>query len=194
GAEAAGIDRLAELVAAADVVVSATSSSGHLITAADVDGDRRRVLIDLAVPRDIDPAVAGLPGQTLVDVDGLEQTVRRNIRLREGEAERGREVVAEHAVAFRVWLCGLEAVPAITSLRGLAEQIRTTELDRARGKWEGMTDHDLERLDRLTRGMLQKLLHRPTVRLKELAAEDGCEAYADAVSDLFGLDAGPPPR
>ena len=194
GARAAGIERLSELVATADVVVCATASPAQLIGVSDVPAGRRRVLIDLAVPRDIDPAVGDLPGQTLIDVDGLEGAVRETIRLRRGELDRGRAVVAVHAASFRAWLAGLEAVPAIRSLRALAEQIRTAELDRARSRWEGMTDHDLERLDRLTRGMLQKLLHRPTVRLKELAAEDGVGQYADAVRDLFGLDRPSPPR
>lgn len=188
GGRSAGLDALAELLAGADVVVAATSASGYLIGPGDVADGRRRVLIDLAVPRDVNPAVGELPGQTLVDVDGLEQTVQRNIRLRVAEADRVRELVDRHAEAFWAWLCGLEAVPAITSLRALAEQIRTSELDRARDKWEGLTEHDRERLDLLTRGMLQKLLHRPTVRLKQAAAEDGFAAYADAVADLFGLD------
>jgi glutamyl-tRNA reductase len=186
---ASGLDALPGLIAGADVVVAATTAPGFLIGPALVPAGRRRVLIDLAVPRDIDPAVADVPGQTLVDVDGLEQTVRRNIRLREAEAGRVRELVDAHAGAFWAWLCGLEAVPAITSLRALAERIRTEELDRARDKWEGMTEHDRARLDQVTRGMLAKLLHRPTVRLKQAAAEDdGFDAYADAVADLFGLD------
>ena len=185
---AAGLAALPGLIAASDVVVAATAAPSFLIRADDVPANRRRVLIDLAVPRDIDPSVAALAGQTLVDVDGLEQTVRHNIRLREAEAGRVHELVDAHAEAFWAWLCGLEAVPAITSLRALAERIRTGELDRARDKWEGMTEHDRERLDQITRGMLAKLLHRPTVRLKQAATEDGFDAYADAVADLFGLD------
>ena len=87
---------------------------------------------------------------------------------------------------FRSWLAALE-VMAITSLRALAEQIRLAELERAEGRWENMSEADRARLDALTRSMLQKLLHRPTVRLKELAAESGSAPYAEAMAELFGL-------
>jgi glutamyl-tRNA reductase len=183
---------LAQAADAADAVVSSTLSQGHVIDAGMLSAGRPRVLVDLALPRDIDPAVAGIPGVTVVNVDDIEQEVRRNIALREGEAQRAREIVAEEAEEFRRWLASLEVVPAIASLREQAEQIRTAELARMAGRWEGLTDADRERLDVLTRGMLNKLLHRPTVRLKELAATGDERQYAEAVSDLFGLEPAAP--
>ncbi len=113
--------------------------------------------------------------------------VARTISLRQGEADRGRELVAGHAVTFRDWMAALEVVPAITSLRAHAERIRLAELDRAR--LGDLSPAERERLDALTRGIVNKLLHRPTVRLKQLAAEDESGPYADAVTELFGLAA-----
>jgi glutamyl-tRNA reductase len=159
-----------------------------VVTRGHIAGERPRVLVDLALPRDIDPACGELPGVTLVNVDDLEQEVRRNISFREGEADLGRAIVTAEAASFRAWLAAQDVIPAITSLRALAEEIRTGELDRMAGRWEGLTAQDRERLDVLTRSMLNKLLHRPTVRLKELAAEGGEHGYAEAMSDLFGLE------
>jgi glutamyl-tRNA reductase len=178
---------LAAAIDGADVVVGSTASPEPVIRAADVRPGRRRVLVDLAVPRDIEPATAAVPGVTLVNVDDLEATVQANIRIRRGEAERAEAIVNEEAAEFGRWLAALGVVPAITSLRALAEQIRTAELERVAPKWESLTPHDRARLDRVTQVMVNKLLHRPTVRLKELAAEDDSDDYARAVTELFGL-------
>jgi glutamyl-tRNA reductase len=194
GGRPAGLDELPQAVADADVVVSSTLSEHYLVRPEMLTPGRRRVLVDLALPRDIDPACGEVAGVTLVNVDDLEEDVRRNISLREGEASRAREIVGEEASSFRRWMAALEVVPAITSLRALAEDIRRSELQRMDGRWESLSPHDRERLDQVTRSMLNKLLHRPTVRLKELAAEGGENGYAEAVSELFGLEPAKPAR
>jgi glutamyl-tRNA reductase len=130
--------------------------------------------------------VAGVDGATLVNLDDLEEIVLRNIGLRQNETEQAYAIVREQAGRFRSWLAALEVVPAITELRAQAEQIRRSELERMDGRWEHLTAGDRERLDQLTRSMLNKLLHRPTVRLKELA-EEGDAAQLAALSELFGL-------
>jgi glutamyl-tRNA reductase len=186
GGSAVRMDELPAAVAAADVVVSSTSSAEPVLRAADMPAGRR-VLIDLAIPFDIEPAAGDLDGVALFHVDDLEDTVRRTIARREGESGHALKIVAEHAEEFRSWMAALEVVPAITSLRALAEQIRVAELERAEGRWENLTDADRARLDALTRSMLQKLLHRPTVRLKELAAQRDSAPYAEAMAELFGL-------
>jgi glutamyl-tRNA reductase len=180
------LDELAAAVARADVVVSSTLSDEYLIRAADVPPGRR-VLVDLALPRDVDPAAADVPGVTLVNLDDLEETVLRNIGLRRVEAEQAYAIVAEQAAEFRRWLAALEVVPAIRQLRAFAEQIRRDELARMDGRWENLSDADRERLDQLTQSMLNKLLHRPTVRLKELAAENADAPHVETVTELFGL-------
>jgi len=183
--EVVPFDQLPAAVAAADVVISSTLSEGYVIAAGDVPRGRR-VLVDLALPRDIDPAAGAVQGATLVNLDDLEETVRRNIGIRRSEADRAYAIVAEQADGFRRWLAALEVVPAITQLRALAEQIRIAELERMEGRWEHLSAADRERLDQLTRSMLNKLLHRPTVRLK-LAAEQGEPAHVAVVNELFGL-------
>jgi glutamyl-tRNA reductase len=186
GGRAVAFGDLSAAIATADVVVTSTSSPERIIAAADVPPGRR-ILVDLAVPRDIDPAVAGVDGAALHTIDDLEAVVERTISLRHGEADRAREIVAAHAAGFRDWMAALEVVPAITSLRAHAERIRVAELERAR--LGGLSDAERERVDAVTRGIVNKLLHRPTVRLKQLAAEDGSAPYAEAVTELFGLAA-----
>jgi glutamyl-tRNA reductase len=180
------LDDLPRAVAEADVVVSSTLSDEYLIRASDVPPGRR-VLVDLALPRDIDPAVAEVDGVTLVNLDDLEETVLRNIGLRQVEAEQAYAIVAEQVAEFRRWLAALEVVPAIRQLRAYAEQIRRDELARMDGRWESLSDADRERIDQLTRSMLNKLLHRPTVRLKELAAENADAPHVETMTELFGL-------
>jgi glutamyl-tRNA reductase len=187
-------EQLGAAASAADVVVCSTLSPGHVLEPGMLEGNRPRVLVDLALPRDIDPRLGDLPGVTLVNVDDLEGAVRRNISLREGEMERAQEIVGEETEQFRRWVAGLEVVPAIASLRAQAEGIRTAELARMAGRWEGMTPADRERLETLTSSMLNKLLHRPTVRLKELAATGEEGPYADAMLELFGLEPSAPAR
>ncbi len=186
GGRAVELTGLREVIAAASVVVASTASPEPIIRPADVPAGRR-VLIDLAVPRDIDPAVAEVEGASLHTIDDLESVVSRTISLRHGEAEQAREIVAAHSSAFRDWMAALEVVPAITSLRAHAERIRVTELERAR--LGDLSPAERARLDALTQRIVNKLLHRPTVRLKELAAEDESGPYAEAVTELFGLAA-----
>jgi glutamyl-tRNA reductase len=191
GGRAIAWDDLARAADEADVVVSSTAAPGFVITAADLTPGRRRMLIDLAVPRDVDPAAAEVAGTTIVDLDGLETAVRRTLELRRGESGRARAIVAEQAAEFRDWMAALRVVPAITSLRDHAERIRAEELRRMEPRWDTLSPADRQRLEAVTRTMLNKLLHEPTVRLKELAAADRSGPYADAVTELFGLAAGP---
>ena len=183
GGTAVTMDRLQQELQAADVVVSATHAP-HYLVSPELVGDRsgRPLLaIDLAVPRDIDPAVRALPGVALYDIDALEAVVARNRSAREGEAVAGEEIVAARAAEFQRWFTSLDVVPAITGLRALAETIRREELDRVSGRFENLTPRDRAVLEQLTRSIVNKLLHEPTVRMK-----DGPE-FAQTVRDLFDL-------
>jgi glutamyl-tRNA reductase len=191
GGTAIAWDELAAAADDADVVVSSTAAPGHVIHAGDLRPGRPRLLIDLAVPRDIDPAAADVDGTSVIDLDALEVAVRRTIALRRGESGRARAIVAEQAAEFRDWMAALRVVPAITSLRDHAERIRMAELRRMEPRWDALTPADRERVDAVTRSMLNKLLHQPTVRLKQLAAADQSAPYAEAVTELFGLAAHP---
>ena len=187
------MDALAEHLVEADVVICATGAPHAILDAATVERalaerpDRPLVLIDLAVPRDVDPAVRGLPGCTLHDVDDLERVVTRNRSARSDLAPAGEEIVAGEAARFRRWRDSLEVVPAIAGLRALAEQVRSEELARVEGRWEALTPRDRALVDRLTRSIVNKLLHEPTVRLRDIGAEADAAELAATVATLFDL-------
>ena len=140
-------------------------------------------LIDLAVPRDLDPAIHELEGCYLYDIDDLEAVVAETLAGRRREAERAETIVAEEADRFRAWQASLDVVPAITSLRARAEQIRDAELRRAK-----LNDAERRAAESVTAAVLNKLLHLPTIRMKQAAAAADGVIYADAVRHLFGLE------
>ena len=137
------------------------------------------------MPRDLDPAIGSLDGCFLYDIDDLEAVVAETLAGRRAEAERGEELVAEEAERFRSWRASLDVVPAIASLRARAEEIRSAELAKVNGR---VTDDERRTLESVTSQILNKLLHLPTVRMKEAAVSADGAAYADAVRHLFGLE------
>jgi len=187
GGQPLALDRAASCLGEVDVVVSSTSSTEPVLSAADVPDRRRRplFLIDIAVPRDLDAAIARLDGCFLYDIDDLEAVVSETLAGRRAEAERAEELVAEEAARFRSWRASLEVVPAIASLRARAEEIRSAELAKLNGR---VTDAERRTLESVTTQILNKLLHLPTVRMKEAAISPDGAAYADAVRHLFGLE------
>jgi len=185
GGEAVPLAEIASRLGNVDVVVSSTSAPEPVLRAADVPARRRAplFLIDIAVPRDIDPAVGDLPGCFLYDIDDLEAVVAETLAGRRAEAQRAEQLVAEEAERFRSWRASLDVVPAIASLRARAEEIRAAELAKVR-----VSDDERRTLESVTAQILNKLLHLPTVRMKEAAVTADGVAYADAVRHLFGLD------
>jgi glutamyl-tRNA reductase len=189
GGEALTLERVEEELAHADVVLSSTSAPGWILTRAQVERalparkGRSLFLIDLAVPRDLDPAIHELEGCYLYDIDDLEAVVAETLAGRRREAERAETIVAEEADRFRAWQASLDVVPAITSLRARAEQIRDTELRRAK-----LNDAERRAAESVTAAVLNKLLHLPTIRMKQAAAAADGVIYADAVRHLFGLE------
>jgi glutamyl-tRNA reductase len=169
-----------------DVVLTSSAAPGLMIERGDVPSRRRHPLffIDIAVPRDVDPAVHTLDGCFLYDIDDLEAVVSETLDGRRAEAEVAERLVVEETERFREWRASLDVVPAISALRSHAEEIRTTEL----GKLSALPRAELERLDQVTAQIVAKLLHEPTVRMKEAAAGGDGEAYAAAIRRLFGLE------
>jgi glutamyl-tRNA reductase len=185
GTRAVPLGAVAGELAAVDVVVTCTGSPGFLLAPADL-GDRRArplFVIDLAVPRDVDPAVNEVDGCYLYDIDDLEAVVESSLAGRRREAERAEAIVAAEAERFRAWQASLDVVPTIASLRARAEAIRSAELSRA-----NLSDEERETVESITSQILNKLLHLPTVRMKEAAAAADGVLYADAVRHLFGLE------
>jgi glutamyl-tRNA reductase len=185
GAEAIGLEQVAEKLGGVDVAVSSTSSPELVLRAGEVPARRRRPLffIDIAVPRDLDPAIATLDGCFLYDIDDLEAVVADTLAGRRAEADRAEQLVAEEASSFRSWRASLDVVPAIASLRARAEEIRTAELAKVK-----VTDDERRTLESVTAQILNKLLHLPTIRMKEAAVSADGAVYADAVKHLFGLE------
>ena len=153
--------------------------------------DRPMVVVDISVPRDVDPAVAEIPGVALFDIDDLERVVESTLNGRRLEAERGEGFVIGAVQGFASWRRGLNATPAITSLRARAEEIRQTELERLDGSWEHLSESDRARVEALTKGIVNKLLHEPTVRVRAAAEDGDGEAlrHLESLRHLFGLEA-----
>jgi glutamyl-tRNA reductase len=193
GAEPIPLDRLEEQLATTDVVVSSTSAPGYVLDAATVERalrarrGRQLLLIDLAVPRDLDPAIHDLDGCYLYDIDDLQAIVSETLVGRRGEAERAEAIVAGESEKFREWQASLDVVPAIMSLRARAEEIREGELRKAEGLLGRLDDSQRKAVEAITAQIVNKLLHLPTVRMKQAAAAADGVIYAEAVRHLFGL-------
>jgi glutamyl-tRNA reductase len=183
------LDDLGGALARADVLLSSTSAPGWVLARDQVEcalparKGRPLFLIDLAVPRDLDPAIHELDGCYLYDIDDLEAVVAETLAGRRHEAERAEAIVAEEADRFREWQASLDVVPAIASLRARADEIRAAELRRAK-----LSDSERRAAESVTAAVLNKLLHLPTIRMKEAAAAADGVIYADAVRHLFGLE------
>jgi glutamyl-tRNA reductase len=184
-------DELAAQLARADVVVSSTSSPGYILDAATVERSRhghQLLFIDLAVPRDLDPEIHALDGCFLFDIDDLESIVAETLAGRRTEAERAETIVAAEAEKFHEWQASLDVVPAIASLRARAEEIREAELRKAEAVLGRLDESERNAVESLTAQIVNKLLHLPTVRMKQAAAAADGVIYAEAVRHLFGLE------
>ncbi|HEY7198183.1 MAG TPA: glutamyl-tRNA reductase [Gaiellaceae bacterium] len=197
GARPTGLHVLEDELAGADVVVASTSAEGYVVDEDVAEralrrrGGRPIFFVDIAVPRDIDPAVDRLEGSYLYDIDDLERVVEGGSDSRLADTARAEAIVVEEADAFRAWRLSRDVVPAIASLRDLAERIRRDELARAERRLGDLSPTERKAVESVTTRIVEKLLHLPTVRLKEAAAgvegpADGVH-YADAVRHLFGL-------
>jgi glutamyl-tRNA reductase len=193
GARAIALEELAGVLAAADVVVSSTSAPGFVLAAAELTAPLRArrgrpiLLVDLAVPRDIDPLLASVDGCFVYDIDDLEAVVEASLSGRRAEAVRAERIVAGEADRFREWQASLSVVPAIASLRARAEAIRAAELARAEGRLGRLPESERRAVEATTAQIVNKLLHLPTVRMKEAAVTSDGVVYADVVRHLFGL-------
>jgi glutamyl-tRNA reductase len=147
------------------------------------------VLVDLAVPRDVDPAVRGLPGVTLIDLDDVQRRVGRNRTSREADVGRARAIVAAEAERFEAWRAARAAAPTVAALQGAGEEIVAELLERNAPHWETLSPADRERVATLARAVARRLLDEPTRRIKH-AARDGDAAPEWAARELFGLAPG----
>ena len=193
GGASGSFDALPSELARADIVISSTSSPHTLLGAEElavvVGGRQGRplLLIDLAVPRDIDPACAELPNVTVLDVDGLQAQVARHISVRKVEARRAGGIVEEEIQAFAGWLGSLEILPTLTALRARGDDVVTQVLAENEGRWEGLSERDRRRVEALARAVANRLLHEPTRHVKGLDTEHR-HARLQLLRELFGLE------
>jgi glutamyl-tRNA reductase len=191
-----GLDALREELVAADVVVTSTGATGlvlhHAVLAEAMDqrGDRPLAILDLALPRDVDPLVRTLPGVTLVDLETL-QTALAGTEAGAG-VEAARDIVTEEVGAFLTWQRASRVAPTVVALRAKADQVVAAELSRLSSRMPDLGERERAEVEQAVRRVVQTLLHTPTVRVKELTDAPLGLSYADALSELFGLDRGAP--
>jgi glutamyl-tRNA reductase len=193
GGESASFDELPQALGRADIVVAATASPHLLLEARELAevmatrAERPLLLIDLAVPRDIDASCADINGVSLHDIDDLQAVISRNRRVRQAEARKAEGIVEEEIQHFAVWLGSLEILPTVAALRTHATDIAAQVVSENAGRWEGASERDLQRVDAITRTIVNRLLHTPTARMKELR-DDRIHARMAMIRDLFGLE------
>jgi glutamyl-tRNA reductase len=147
---------------------------------------RPLLLIDIAVPRDIDSACAELEGVALYDIDDLQAVVARNLSSRAEEAPRALEIVEEEIHRFARWLGQLDTLPTVSALRAHGSALVDQVLAENDGRWESASPRDLARVEAIARAVMSRLLHEPTIRLRSLGSERG-HASIEVVRELFGL-------
>ena len=196
GGSTLSFDELPAQLARVDIVVASTASPHTILGAEELAlvtearGGRPLLLIDLAVPRDIDPACAEVSGVSLFDVDDLQAQVSRTRSVRQVEARRAEGIVEEEIQSFAGWLGSLEVLPTVAALRSRGDQIVDSVLAENAGRWEGLTERDRERVEALAHAVANRLLHEPTLRLRESdpSHPDRRHARLQLLRELFGLE------
>ncbi|HVB36994.1 MAG TPA: glutamyl-tRNA reductase [Vicinamibacterales bacterium] len=187
-------DALSSELARADIVVSATGAPKPILTRARIaeatGAGRRRPLfiIDIALPRDVDPAAGDIAQVFLYNIDDLQAIVQENLSRRSSEVTSAKAIVDEEVEKFSAWVRARSAVPTVVALRQRFEAIRQSELQRLEPKLAGLPPEARARVDEITRLLIEKLLIRPTEQLKALPDSDTMTLYADAVTRLFDLN------
>jgi glutamyl-tRNA reductase len=193
GGTSGSFDALPGELERADVVVSSTASPHAIIEAEELaavmearDG-RPLLLVDLAVPRDIDPLCSTVDGVTLLDMDTLQAQVRGHLGARRAESVQAEAIVEDEIQSFASWLGRLEVLPTLTALRTRGDAVVEGVLAENAGRWESLSERDAERVEALARSIVKRLLHEPTARVKDLDAEHR-HARLSLLRELFGLD------
>lgn len=193
GADASALDHLPNVLAEADVVVCCTGAVRPVVSLADVHRGlahgaepRRLVICDLGMPRDVDAAVAGLPGVFVVDMERIQR--EPSARAAAADAEAARNIVAAEVAQYLSAQRMAEVTPTVTALRQRAADVVETELLRLDNRLPDLDGAHREEVARTVRRVVDKLLHAPTVRVKQLASAPGGDSYAEALRELFELD------
>ncbi len=195
GGEPIGLDEMDDALIEADIVISSTGAPGTVISGKRIKKimrprrHRLLFLIDIAVPRDIEPEVNKIDNVYLYDIDDLKGVVELNKSQREKEAKKAERIVEEEVIKFEQWLESLEIVPVIQKLQKKAENLRQRELDRSMKALKELTPKQKKAIETLTRSIVQKILHDPIITMKN-GAKNGCDnkALLESACRLFKLD------
>jgi glutamyl-tRNA reductase len=196
GGGVVALDELPAQLERADVVVASTASPHPILGEEELElvmrarGGRPLLLVDIAVPRDIDPACRNVAGVTLYDMDDLQSAVAHTLSVREAEARRAEEIVEEEIQRFADWLGTLAVRPTIRALREYGDAIVEQVLAENAGRWEQASDRDRARIEAVARSVMNRLLHEPTLHLRTLG-ETGSHGRVQIMRELFGLDGAP---
>ncbi len=192
GGSVVGLDKLPDQLLLADIVLSSTSSPHPIVGREELEvvmserEGRPLLLIDIAVPRDIDPGCSELEGVSLYDIDDLQAVVARNLNSRVEETPRAEEIVEEEIHRFARWLGQLDTLPTVSALREHGNTIVEQVLAENAGRWESASARDIARVEAVARAVMSRLLHEPTIRLRSLGGDRG-HASLELVRELFGL-------
>jgi glutamyl-tRNA reductase len=194
GGRAVGFEHLAQALTSVDVLLASTGSPEPLLTAADLEPvlaereGRRLLIVDVGMPRDVDRDVRTLEAVTVLDLDDLRAFARAGLEERRREVAKVHGIIGEEVEAYQSDVLARQAAPMVAALHARAEDIRTAELARFRARLNGLDERQREAVEALTKGVVAKLLHEPTVRLKDAAGTPRGERLADSLRTLFDLD------
>ncbi len=194
GGRAVSLDEVPDALVHADVLLSSTGAPGVLIERGDIEavmarrGDRALLVVDIAVPRDVDPGVGQVFGVTLLDIEALRALGQQSLEARRAEIGKVQVIITDELDRFRVERSAREVAPLVATLRARADAIRAGELERRAGRLAALGPEGEDLVEQVTRAVVNKLLHEPTVRVKDAAGSAQGELLADALADLFGLD------
>jgi len=192
GGRALSFDELPSALDAADIVVASTASPHPIITRGELgDVMRQRagrplLLIDIAVPRDVEPACQEIEGVTVRDIDDLQGLVARNRSVRRGEVGRAQAIIEEEIGHFAAWMGSLEVIPTVAALRARGDEVVASVLEENAGRWDSLGERDRDRVAAVARAVATRLLHEPTLRLKR--TDDRVHARVQVLRELFALD------
>jgi glutamyl-tRNA reductase len=194
GGQAVKYDRFPEMLSRADIVISSTAAPHAIIhrdaavRAAEQRRGRPMFLIDLAVPRDIDPDVGDLDNVFLYNMDDLQVLVQRNLQGRCRHLDTVQEIVDQEAACFMQWVARLQVVPVLNELQSRLEEIRSAEWDRTERRLADLSPAEREAVDQMTRSMMRKVLHDPWRYLRTSQDDPALTEKLQALMELFALD------
>ncbi len=195
GGSAVRLDELPDQLERADIVVASTNSPYHVVERAELErtaaarGGRPLLVIDLAVPRDIDPGAREVAGIVLRDVDDVQAIVERNASGRAAERTGAERIIDAEVTRFERWLGSLEVLPTVAALRRHGDGVVDRVLAENRSRLAGISGEDRERVEAMARAVAGRILHEPTLRLKRTAEDEDSYQRLALLRELFGLDA-----